>query len=95
MQMTDSIPAANPGVVFREMGDSAVLYNPGNETYYSLNEVGSHVWKYLTTTPGISVPQVVSALAAHYPDAASSLIDSDVRALVGSLRDAGLLVGDA
>ena len=90
MQTEQQIPSVVPGVVFLEMGEGAVLYHPGRETYYSLNEVAAFCWSLLPPVHS-SLSDAIAAVAAKYPEAPRDVIARDMAALFESLQSAGLV----
>ena len=55
--------AKNPAVVCTELEDGAVLLNMETRLYYSLNEVGREVWRWLGT---IADDEIASVLSQRY-----------------------------
>jgi len=90
MDTTESVPRGISSIVYREMGEGGVLYNPASETYFSLNEVAAVVWALL---PPVSAgfAEVVDGVIARFPDAPRDLVTSDVTELLQTLHDAGLV----
>ena len=80
---------APDSVLFRELEGEAVLLNLDNETYYGLDDVGTHMWAVLTTSPSIAT--ALAALLEEY-DVAPDQLEADMRVWIGELVDNGLLV---
>jgi hypothetical protein len=78
-------PAAN--VLVRDLEGELVLLNLVSESYFGLDEVGARMWTVLTESH--SLAEALATLTAEYEVAASDL-EADLRALISSLRDAGL-----
>ena len=80
---------ASDSVLIREWEGGAVLLNLDNESCYSLDEVGTHMWAVLTTSPSIAAAH--AALLEKY-DVAPDKLESAMRVLIGQMVDNGLLV---
>ena len=82
-----------PAVLLRELDGESVLLNLDSERYYGLDEVGTHMWKAVTSSGTIGAAYEV--LAAEY-DVTPELLAADMRSLLEVLVAHGLLtVGDA
>jgi hypothetical protein len=82
-----------PAVLLRELDGESVLLNLDSERYYGLDEVGTHIWKAVTSSD--TVGAAYEALAAEY-EVTSERLAGDMRSLVKDLVAHGLLtVGDA
>ena len=88
--MISSLPTAAPDVVFKALPDGAVLFSSDSEVYFGLNAVGARVWELLPPARE-TVAEVVSELAAQYPDVDRSVIEADVAELLGDLQRQGLV----
>jgi chromosome condensin MukBEF MukE localization factor len=77
-------------VLFQEVGGETVLLDLASEQYFGLDEVGTRVWQLLNK--GQSLDEIVNALVAEY-EVERERLEADVRALLDSLREAGLIVG--
>lgn len=75
-------------VVAKTIDDVAVLLDLTNETYYSLNDVGSRVWELADGQRTITA--IVDTLVSEY-DAAPDQIREDVDNLLADLASEGLL----
>jgi hypothetical protein len=77
-----------PNVLAREIRGESVLLNLDSECYFGLDEVGTGMWKALTSQP--SIDAAVAALLAEYEVTAEEL-RRDLLQFVGKLADAGLV----
>ena len=75
-------------VLFRQVGDEAILLNLETEFYYSLDEVGARMWSVLASTG--SLDAVESAVVEEY-DAPAERVRQDLDKLVSDLVQHGLL----
>jgi hypothetical protein len=62
---------AAPDVLFRLLGDEAVIVNLRTEKYLGLNPVGARMWNVLTTAP--SIESAYDTLLGEYQVDASEL----------------------
>lgn len=75
-------------VLSQDLGGEAVLLDLASEHYFGLNKVGTRIWQLLETTPVLA--DIHHALCAEF-EADHARIEHDLLALVGKLRDAGLI----
>jgi len=75
-------------VLFQEVRGETVLLDLASEQYFGLDEVGTRVWALLGEGKGVDV--IVSVLFDEY-EADRDRLEADVRDLIGSLLDAGLI----
>jgi Coenzyme PQQ synthesis protein D (PqqD) len=75
-------------VVYVHHGDAMVLLDVRGSRYYSLNDVGGHVWTLLERYHTVS--QIVDQLAVDYPVSRERL-ESDTLALLSQLHTASLV----
>lgn len=75
-------------VLCSEVDGCLVLLNMENETYYSLNAVGSRVWRLLEQQ--VASPGIVEAMLEVY-DVEEVRLQRDLDELLKRLSDAGLL----
>ncbi len=89
------LPTPNPLVVFQKLDDGAVLFSPGTELYFGLNDVGAVVWQTLGSAT--SLDEVAAVLIAKYPDAPTGEVRGDIESLLRALVAEGLATdaGDA
>jgi hypothetical protein len=77
-------------VLSQELNGEVVLLSMENETYYSLNSVGSQLWQLLTHK-GVSVEAAIQQLLQVY-GVDEPLLRQDVITLVDELLQEGLLI---
>jgi hypothetical protein len=85
------LPVASTDVIYRALGDGAVLFATTEEAYFGLNAVGAQVWELLppvTTTLG----ELCEALRARYPEVHPETLRTDVEELLATLVRHGLVV---
>jgi len=87
-ELMDLRAFATPRVLFKDMGDEAVLLDLDTETYFGLNEVGSRLFK-LATTSGTIREAVVRMLEEF--DVAPAELERDACELIDELVRRGLL----
>ncbi|MFB2919729.1 PqqD family protein [Aerosakkonema funiforme] len=75
-------------VLAQELGGELVLLNMENETYYSLNKVGSRMWQFLAEKGDIetATQQLLQIFAVE-----ESTLRQDVAKLIDELVQEGLL----
>lgn len=93
MPMNSAIPfttrlTAPESVLIREISGEAVLLNLDNESYYGLDDMGTHMWNVLTTSP--SIQDAYAALLQEY-DVEPERLAADLADLVGKLVEHGLV----
>lgn len=88
MQSTAPAIVVNSEVVARTVGDEAILLDLSTGTYFTLNPVGTVVWRGLED--GHSVDEIVSNVLSEF-DAVESVVREDVRALLDDLTATGLV----
>jgi hypothetical protein len=77
-------------VQWGDVGGEVVLLDTERETFFSLNEISSHVWKYLSE--GRTLNDVLTILEQEY-DVDPMRLRSDVMLFVDSLAQNGLVGG--
>jgi hypothetical protein len=77
-----------PDVLFRTIGDEAVLLNLRTEMYLGLDPVGTRMWTVLHDSPSIAAGY--EALRVEY-DVAPDVLRRDVEEFVGELLDQSLI----
>lgn len=80
---------APDSVLIRELAGEAVLLDLDSGAYFGLDDVGTHMWGVLTTSP--SIEAAYTALLEQY-DVAPEVLEADLRAWIGQLVDQGLLL---
>jgi hypothetical protein len=78
------------GVLFQRFADGAVVYSPGNESYFGLNGTGATVWGLLPKE-GITLEQLLEKMVELYPEASESELRTDLSDLLDELVKHGLL----
>jgi len=79
---TPALPAPNPDVVSRRVGDEVVLVHLKTNRIFSLSPTGARFWELLSV--GQSRTEIEAALLREYdatPEAVATEIDSLVRTL--------------
>ncbi|HEV7993139.1 MAG TPA: PqqD family protein [Gemmatimonadaceae bacterium] len=80
----------NSGVLFQRFADGAVVYSPGDESYFGLNGTGAEVWNLLPKE-GASFDDVIQKMIALYPEAPESDLRTDLGDLLDELVKHGLM----
>ena len=80
-------------VLFQHFADGAVVYSPGDESYFGLNGTGAAVWG-LFGKEGMSFDQLLAKMVALYPDAAEADLRTDLTDLLNELVAHGLMRRD-
>lgn len=75
-------------VMFRELAGEAVLLNLQNEMYYGLDEVGTRMWKLLTTCE--SIQAAVNIMLEEF-EVAPDILEQDVARMIREMQEQGLL----
>jgi hypothetical protein len=83
--------ALAPDVVLQAVGDEAVMLKLHEEVAFALNSTGARVAQLLSA--GEALDAIVGRLSREY-DVPSGVIEPDVRDLVRTLLERGLLVPD-
>ncbi len=83
-----SVIAASEDVVACDLADGAALLDLKSSTYFTLNEVGSHVWGMIREPKPVS--ELGEALLMRY-DVEPSRCRQDLVSLLQQLADAGLI----
>ena len=78
------------GVLFQRFADGAVVYSPGDESYFGLNGTGATVWGLLPKE-GMTLQQLLEKMAVLYPEAPESELRTDLNDLLDELVKHGLL----
>lgn len=79
-------------VMFRVLGDEAVLLNLATGTYFGLDDVGTRMWQLMSEHG--STDKVIEALMDEY-EVDEALLQSDLNKLIKNLVDNGLVNTDA
>ena len=75
-------------VLFQEVSGETVLLDLASEQYFGLDEVGTRVWQLLNE--GQSLDAMLEVLLEEY-EVQRERLEEDVRALLESLIEAGLV----
>ncbi len=78
------LPVPQPKVLFKAMSDGAVLFSTDNEVYFGLNSVGARIWELLPPVCA-TFDELCTRLSAEYPEVGRSIIEADVKELLGDL----------
>lgn len=92
----DEVVRRSPRVLSTEQAGEVTLLDPRSGRYYTLNEVGSLVWRLLAD--GSSFSTIVDVVRREYVVAGNGdadPVEADIARLLDELRQAGLLVADA
>ena len=79
-------------VLFQEVGGETVLLDLDSERYFGLDAVGTRVWALINE--GMALGEVINTLLEEY-EVDRVTLESDVEALLESLREAGLIAPGA
>ena len=77
-----------PDVMFRTVGEEAVLLNLKTELYLGLDPVGTRMWDALTKSP--SIEAAYDALLAEY-EVEPGQLRADLEEFLGKLVEQGLI----
>lgn len=80
----------NSGVLFQRFADGAVVYSPGDESYFGLNGTGAEVWNLLPKE-GERFEELLRKMVALYPEAPESDLRTDLGDLLDELVKHGLM----
>ena len=75
-------------VLFREVGDEAALVNLNESMYFGLDDVGTSMWKALTTSS--SIQEACDALLEEY-EVEPAVLQTELNRLLEELMEHGLL----
>ncbi|KAB0534258.1 PqqD family protein [Xanthomonas cissicola] len=81
-----TIVARTSGCLAAEMGDELVLMSTEHGLYLSLDAIGKNIWSHLD--PPCAFATLCDRLSAEYA-APRATIETDVTAMLHTLRDAG------
>ena len=79
---------ASPDVMYRNVGDEAVLLNLKSELYLGLDPVGARMWDLLINSP--SIEKAFDALLTEY-DVEAGALRTDLEKFIGRLIQEGLI----
>ncbi|MGQ0703484.1 MAG: PqqD family protein [Gemmatimonadales bacterium] len=83
------IPAA---VLFQEIEGEAVLMHTGKESYFTLDPVGTTIWKLLMASPD---DETTRAHLLETYEVPAEVAERDLKEFVARLLEAGLLEPDS
>jgi hypothetical protein len=75
-------------VLFQDVSGETVLLDLVGEQYFGLNQVGTRVWQLLAGDSNFAA--IIDVLLEEY-EVSRQQLERDVRELLGSLLDAGLI----
>lgn len=78
------------GVLFQRFADGAVVYSPGDESYFGLNGTGAEIWNLLPKE-GSSLEELLRKMVARYPEAPETDLRTDLGDLLDELVTHGLM----
>lgn len=84
------LPLPVQNVIFKRLGDGAVIYHCTDEVYFGLNAEGARIWELLPPASR-SMEDLVAHLAAEHPEMDPRTVRSDVEDLLESLATFGLV----
>jgi hypothetical protein len=85
---SDQVFKASSDVLFQEVGGETVLLDLASEQYFGLDKVGTRIWQLLNE--GLGPEEMVDTLLDEY-EVERERLEADVRELLGSLLEAGLI----
>ena len=88
MDLTGKTVAIRPDVLTRDLRGESVLLDLASERYFGLDEVGTGMWKALTS--GRTVDAAIEALLEEY-EVTREQLREDVTVFIRTLEDAGLV----
>ena len=77
----------NPGILWRVVGDEALLLDTTSGNYFSLDPIATEIWVMLNN--GDEADQIASAVSERYSIDAGRAQD-DIADLIKDLQDAGI-----
>lgn len=82
---SSSLPLPRTSVIFQPLADGAVLFNPEDEIYFGLNQVGVMVWEALSSAES-GLDCICDLISAKYPDVPAETVRQDVTDLLAELE---------
>ena len=89
-ELDERLPVASPAVIYRAVGDGAVLLSATDEVYYGLNRVGARIWELLPPVTS-SLTDLCAALHRDYPHVELATLRADAQDLLRDLVRNGLV----
>lgn len=87
ISFTDRV-TTSPDVMFRTVGDEAVILNLKTELYLGLDPVGTRMWELLTKSA--SIEEAFGALLSEY-EVEDAKLRTDLEEFIGKLIEQGLV----
>lgn len=78
------------GVLFQRFADGAVVYSPGDESYFGLNDTGAEIWNLLPKE-GMAFEELIQKMVSLYPEAPEADLRTDLGDLLDELVTHGLM----
>ena len=78
-------------VIFRVLGDEAVILNLSTGIYFGLDSVGTRIWQLISEDA--SLEKIIETLRAEY-EVEQNQLSQDFHKLIRQLSDKGLLTAD-
>ncbi len=88
MDLTGKRAMPAPNVLVRELHGESVLLNLDSESYFGLDDVGTGIWRALTSSP--SIDAACQALLGEY-DVEPQRLRADLERFIEQLSTAGLI----
>lgn len=85
----ETITIKDKDLVYREEGNEALIFDPGNGSIKILNPTATLIWRLVKKDPRRSV--VIDELKKEYPHVAESSLEKDLTAFVETLQEMGLV----
>jgi hypothetical protein len=85
------LPTPNESVIFRSLSEGAILFSAAEEAYYGLNGVAAEIWELLQSGHQ-TLESLCAALSARHPSVPARMLRDDVKDLLASLTELGLLI---
>ena len=79
-------------VAWRDLDGEAVILDLKTDTYFSLDKIGTQIWKKMTEKSGIN--DLVSLITSSY-DVLAKEAEMDVKELISGLKKTGLILESA
>ncbi len=80
----------NPEVVYRQEGEDAFLFHPGEDRLYLLNQVACYIWEWCKEP--LSEEIIIGKLEEVFPEVGKESLGKDVKSFIGSLLKRNLLI---
>lgn len=88
--LASSCPRGRDDVVFRQLDDEWVIYDPTSDRLHVLNLTAALVWSHCTGDYGVG--EIADAVGKAFdPPVTGERIRDDVESALGTLRSEGLL----